>query len=123
MIHLKRSMKRSQAPFGTNDEDGFMKSIYNTGLIVLMSMAAGCNTKLKDCQSLKADDPKILEFANRYVNTWGSSDLATFEQPKVKEYPDHWRVFYQDKAEADGSRVLDRHFSVAIDKKTCKGSM
>lgn len=95
-----------------------MKSIYNTGLIALICMTTGCNTKLKDCQNLKADDPKIIEFANKYVNTWGSSDLTTFELPKVTEYPDCWYVFYQSKMPA-----LGRHFGVRIDKKTCKGSI
>lgn len=100
-----------------------MKSICNTSLIVLMCITAGCNTKLKDCQNIKADDPKIIEFTNKYVNTWGSSDLTAFEQPKVTEYPNHWSVLYKGKAAPDGSVSFGYFFKVIIDKKTCKGSI
>lgn len=93
-----------------------MKLICNISLVALICMTAGCNTRLKDCQSLKADDPKIIEFANRYVNTWGSADLTKFEQPEVSEYPDHWSVFYKGKSVSFGY-----FFTVVIDKKTCKG--
>ena len=101
-----------------------MKSICNIGLTMLMCTATGCCARtLKDCQNLKADDPKIVEFANKCANTCGSSDLAAFDQPKVTEYPDHWNVFYQGKASADGYRVIGKHFIVEIDRKTCKGEV
>ena len=101
-----------------------MKSIYIIGLAVLVCTTTGCCTKrLKGCQNLKADDPKIIEFANRCATTCSSFDLTTFEQPVVKEYPEQWRIFYQDKASANGYRAVGRHFTVIIDKKICKGEV
>ena len=98
-----------------------MKLISNISLTILMCITTGCCTrKLKDCQNLKADDPKIIEFANKCANTCGSADLTAFEQPKVTEYPDHWHIFYQSKALPDGRRELGRHFGIIIDRKTCR---
>lgn len=97
-----------------------MQLIRNIGLIILICMATGCCTrKLKDCQNLKADDPKIIEFANKCANTCGSTDLTTFKQPVVIEHPDDWYVFYGPKDPG----VFGHCFGVRIDRKTCESNV
>ncbi|MBU2483215.1 MAG: hypothetical protein KJ760_19195, partial [Proteobacteria bacterium] len=81
-----------------------MKLIYTVMLISICIMA-GCKERVKpvrleNCNNLKADDPKIIEFANKCVSP--SNDFTIYEQPKVSETTDKWYIFYKGKVSADG---------------------
>lgn len=98
---------------------GTMKPICSVGLTILLCMTTGCCTKrLKGCQNLKADDPKIIEFANKCATTCSSRDLTTYGQPKITEQPNYWIVTYTGKEPTVGN-----YFGIVIDKKTCKGEL
>ncbi|MBU2483216.1 MAG: hypothetical protein KJ760_19200 [Proteobacteria bacterium] len=102
-----------------------MKSIYAAGLVILMCIMAGCKERVKpvrleNCNDLKADNPKIIEFANKCANTDGTIDLTTYEQPKVSEESTEWDIFYAGKASIDGRMALGHHFTIIIDRKTCE---
>ena len=93
-----------------------MKSIFNVGVIILICVIIGCKGKLKNCQNLKVNDPKIIEFANKFAKS--SRNLTTFEQPIVSEKPDYWIVSYTGKESTVGN-----HFGIVINRKTCKGNL
>lgn len=97
-----------------------MKSSYGIGLIILACITPwGCARKLKDCQNLKADDPKIIEFAN--ICAKSSRNLTLYEQPKVNEGPDYWYISYKLKPNEQGLAPVGGIFGITINRKTCKG--
>lgn len=96
-----------------------MKSLCHAGLVIFISIMTGCSAKkLENCQRLKVDDPKIIDFANKCANDY--RDLTIYNQPKVIEALDHWSVLYDRKPNDKGLAPLG-NFGIIINRKTCEG--
>lgn len=81
-------------------------------VIICSFLSCACG-KLKDCDKLKVDDPRIVEFANKCAS-W-RVDLKKYDPPEVHDYSDRFGIFYRGKVKLPGNFC-----TILIDRKTCR---